>query len=93
MAIEGGARWGFDAIWFIDDEKDNNVEIFDRWFHTEPHKHTFKQRVKWILTKVLQSKKRAENLEEFTKKAKESQLPPEHPETQTPEMPCTVYTT
>ena len=54
MAIEGGARYGFDAIWLIQDDVDNKVEIFERWFHTDTHKHSGYQRVKWALVKALQ---------------------------------------
>ena len=64
MAIEGGARYGFDAIWLKTDGVDNNVEIFERWFHTDTQKHSKAQRVKWILLKALHSKKRAEHQED-----------------------------
>lgn len=40
MAIEGGCRFGFDAVWQLHDIPGTTVEIFDRWFHTEPHKHS-----------------------------------------------------
>ena len=62
MAIEGGCRWGFDAIWQKKDDPSDTVEIFERWFHSETHKHTLLQRMKWVLMKDLHSKKRVENL-------------------------------
>ena len=40
LAIDGGARYGFDAIWNVSDGFDNHQEIFERWFHTDTHKHS-----------------------------------------------------
>lgn len=70
--IEGGAHYGFDAVWDFKGAPDTD-EIFQRWFHTDIKRHTTKQRKQWIALKSLHSEKRAQHLNEV-------QIPVGHPD-------------